>query len=161
MCLCCYCCWRLGNTHTQRERGKNVTNSERALKVAGRHRGASIKMLAPCSKKDLTFDTAATQLCKSAEQLARVCPRQPTPTPLLLLLCIPSLQVVAVAIVSNVVVVVVAIRCNLFMCAHCSCVLLSSLPFPLLSLPHPLFARASCAPYLEFCLLLATYTSVP
>lgn len=68
------------HTHTHTQRGKNVSNSERALKVAGRHRGASIKMLAPCSKKDLTFDTAATQLCKSAEQLAPVCPRHPTPT---------------------------------------------------------------------------------
>lgn len=124
-------------------------------------------MLAPCSKKDLTFDTAATQLCtkvlSNSRELAHGNPHHPLsiPAPCLLLLCVPSLQVVAVAIaiaiaiVSNVVVVV-AIRCNLFMCAHCSCVLLSSL-----SSPHPLFGCASCAPYLEFCLLLATYTSVP
>lgn len=108
-------------------------------------------MLAPCSKKDLTFDTAATQLCtkvlSNSRELAHGTPHHPLslPAPCLLLLCVPSLQVVAVAIaiaiVSNVVVVV-AIRCNLFMCAHCSCVLLSSL-----STPHPptLWLRFVCA----------------
>lgn len=127
-----------------------------------------LKCLPLAAKRTFAFDTAATQLCKSAELPPTPCPLLPAPPTRAALLFNKrchrhrhrkrlhrcrcrcrrrrnSLQLVYVR--------------PLFLCP--------ALPYAcsrhrLCPSAPPSYSRfASCAPYLEFCLLLATYTSVP